>query len=273
MLFFSTVNVKSFDLDNFVITWAIDLNPVTEDVTKYRFFVQRSNSPEGPFDTLNTSSPLIDTYTFTDTQLDRLSKWRRYFYRIRATDSTDSSVEIFSDVAEFLVPTLTTQTLVQREIIRTEKILLQGIGVSAGTVGVKCLAFVRRTFGQRCPECWDAVKKKVSKSQCETCFGVGFKSGYHNPIVVYVNFSPPSDQAELTPIGELQPDVIKAWMSNYPPLTGGDLIVDSNNVRWRVVNQTRTEALRNIVRQTLSLYHLPPGDIEYEVQFDTDLLS
>jgi hypothetical protein len=272
VLFFSSVNVKSFDLDNFVVTWAVDLNPTTEDITKYRFFVQRSNSPEGPFDELNTPAPLTDVYTFTDTQIDRLSKWRRYFYRIRAIDVTDPTVEVISSPKEFLVPILNIQSLVQREIIRTEKIILNGIGITPSTVGIKCLVFIRRTFGQRCPDCWDPVKKKVSRSQCEQCFAVGFKGGYHAPIVVDVNFSPPADQVELTPIGETQPDVIKAWMTNYPPLTGGDLIVDSNNVRWRVVNQTRTEALRNMVRQTLSLYHLPPGDIEYLVPFDTDLL-
>lgn len=274
MLFFTSIKVSSFDLDNFVISWTVELNPPVEDITKYRFYVQRSNAPEGPFDELNTTSPLIDTYTFIDSQIDRLSKWRRYYYRVRCVNIIDTpTVEIISDPADFIVPKLSTQRLIQLEIIRTEKILLQGVGLTPNFVGVKSLAFIRRTFGQRCSDCWDFTKKKVNSSRCFTCFGVGFKGGYHTPILVYINYSPPGEQPELSALGEMQPNTIRAWMTNYPVLTEGDLIVDANNARWRVANQTRTEMLRTTTRQTLALYHLPPGDVEYYVPVNSSLLE
>lgn len=274
MLNFTSIKVSSFDLDNFVITWSFDLKPVTEDINKYQFFVQRSNSPNGPFDELNTSSPLIDTFTYTDTQINRLSKWRHFFYRVRAVNVVDAPLEnIFSEPAELIMQSLNVQRRQQLEIIRLEKILLQGVGVTPGFVGIKCLAFIRRSFGQRCTRCWDPVRKKVSSSQCETCFGVGFERGYFDPIVLYVNFSPDQNEAQLEPLGEVETDIVRAWTSNFPILSDGDIIIDPEGVRWRVKSQTKTQILRRITRQSIILYYIQAGDIEYKIPFNVNLLQ
>lgn len=274
MLVFTNVKVSSFDLDEFVVTWTVDLKPATEDINNYRFFVQRSNSEEGPFDELNTAAPLTDTFTFTDKQINRLSKWRRFFYRIRAVDvSVIPNVEVISKPADLAIQSLTEQKRHELEMARLDRILLSGVGVVPGFVGVKCLVFKRRSFGQRCPECWDDLKRKVTMSRCLTCFGTGFRFGYHTPIVTHICFDVSTDKPELTPIGETQPNVLRAWTSNYPVLTGGDLIIDQENARWRVQMETRTEHLRIIIRQTISLFQLQPGDVEYQVPFNTALLD
>ena len=271
MLSFTSVKVSSFDLDNFVISWAVDLNPATQPVTDFRFFVQRSNATSGPFDELNAIA-LVDTFSFIDNQVNRLSKWRRFFYRIRALD-TVSNAETISEVSQIAIPSLTEQKRYQLEIIRLERLLLQGVGAVPGFVGIKCLIFNRRTFGQRCTQCWDFLKKKVSVSRCLTCFGSGFNLGFHTPIIMHINFSPSSESPELSEIGEQQQNVIDAWTTNFPILTGGDLIIDQENIRWRVIGQSRTEMRRSPTRQMLKLYQISPDDIEYSVPFDPDLFN
>jgi hypothetical protein len=273
VLTFPTVNVSSLDLDSSVISWTVDLQPETIDVTRFNFFVQRSTSPGGDFDELNTTA-LVDTFTYLDSQMHRRSKWRAFFYRIRAVDTgVAPNVEYFSQVASLNIPSLTMQQRVRLEIIRAERILLQGVGVTPGFVGIPTLIYIRRTFGQRCPMCWDSVKKRVSMSKCLSCYGTGFYRGFHTPINTYLNFAPSTNQSELSPLGESEPNIVKAWMSNYPPLSHGDLIVDQENFRWRVVSQTRTESLRQSVRQLLTLYSLSPGDIEFSLAVNPALFE
>lgn len=273
MITVTNVSVSSFDLDEFVISWAVDLKPATTDINNFQFFVQRSNSPEGPFDELNTV-PLVDTFIFVDRQINRFSKWRRFFYRIRAVDiSVTPNIETLSDPGFLAISSLTEQKRHQLEMIRLEKILLSGVGVVPGFVGVKCLIFKRRSFGQRCTECWDDLKQRVVSSQCLTCFRTGFRYGYFKPIVSYLSFDVSTEKPEMSPYGESQPNTVKAWTTNYPIVTGGDLVIDQEAIRWRVQMETRTELLRTITRQLLSLYQITPGDVEYKVPFDTALLG
>lgn len=274
MLNFTSVKVSSFNLGEFVVTWKVDLKPVSEDITNYRFYVERSNSEEGPFDELNPTAPLTDTFTFTDRQVNRLSKWRRFFYRIRAVDvSVTPNVTVTSKPADMVISSLTEQRLHSLEMARLDRVLLSGVGVVPGFVGIKCLVFKRRTFGQRCTDCWDNLKQKVTSSRCFNCYGTGFRFGFHTPIKTYFSFDVSTDRPDMTPIGEQQPNTLKAWTSNYPKISGGDVFVDGQNDRWRVAIKTATENFREPVRQTFNLFHLAPGDVEYSIPFDTNLLE
>lgn len=274
MLGFTEVVVSSFDLDTFVVRFAVELNPPTRPVTDFQFFVERSTAEAGPFDVLNPTAPLVDTYTFTDTQVNRLSKWRRFYYRVRAVDTTGAfPVETISPLAVLQVPTLDYQQRVRREIIRNERLLLNGNGIFAGFINARCLIFNRRTFGQRCPECWDPVKKSVGKSRCFTCYGVGFKGGYHTPIRANLAFGQTTEIDVLTPLGTEQPHIDSAWLSVFPTVTSDDLIVSSENARYRVKSRRSTENSKLTVRQLLELIQLQPGEIEYLIQFDPALLE
>lgn len=266
--------MSGFDLDSFVVSWAIELNPATRPITDFQFFVERSTAEEGPFDVLNPTSPLVDVYTFTDTQVNRLSKWREFYYRIRAVDLTGGDpVTTFSNVESMRVQNRTVQQLVRLEITRTERILLDGNGIFPGFVTVKCLLFNRRTFGQRCPECWDSTKKVVSSSQCVRCFSTGFLGGYHKPIPLNIAFGQTTERQDPTPLGVSQENIEEAWTSSYPSISPDDLLIDVENLRWRVLTRRTTENTRIAVRQILQIYQLDPGDIEYLVSFDPNLLA
>jgi hypothetical protein len=159
------------------------------------------------------------------------------------------------------------------EIIRVEKILLQGPGITPGFNGVPCLFYSRRTFGQRCLECWDEIKKQTTKSQCSSCYGTGFRFGYHNPQLMYVDFGPSTEDSQIMPFGETEPNEIYVWTTVYPRATKGDLFIDEENGRWRVEKKPRIEMLRQEVRQTLVLYQIPTGDVEFKIPVDKTLFE
>ena len=49
-----------------------------------------------------------------------------------------------------------------------------------------------------------------------------------------------------------------------------DLIVEANNIRWRVVKSTPTERMRAVVHQELVLHEVAKGDIEYQLPIRID---
>lgn len=273
MLEFTDVRIAGFLVDQLTISWAINpIDPSAYDPLNVEFTVYRSNSPEGPFDLL-TTAPLVDVYTFTDTSLNRRSFWRKFYYKIRATHSiTGFQVESVVHRSE-VTHSSRMEMLEALEIVRLERLLLKGIGITKGYVGVPCLVFIRRSFGQRCAECFDFVLGRSTVEKCTRCFNTRFVGGYHTPILTHFNFSPSPDSLEIANFGEIQPSETDCWTSNYPLLSPGDLVVEQTNRRWRVERAHATQRLRTPVRQICRVYELNRSNVEYlmpvtESQFD-----
>jgi hypothetical protein len=265
MLRFREVKVVGFTVDALTITWAIDpVDPSGYDPLDVQFTVLRSGSPEGPFDLL-TPTPLVDAYVFQDTSLNRRSFWRKFYYKIVATKiSTLFVVESVVHRAE-VSPTTRFQMLEALEIVRLERLLLAGIGITAGYVGTPCLTFVRKTFGQRCAECFDFSLGRSLLEKCTRCFNTRHVGGYHTPMLIHYGFSPSPKVLEIANFGEVQPSEVDCWTSNYPILSPGDLLVEPNNRRWKVERIHPTERLRVPIRQICRLSEINRSDVEYLV--------
>ena len=225
--------------------------------TTYR--VLRGEGFNGPFDPV--SAELIDTYHIRDALAPRKMAWRVLYYVVEATHS-DGTKERSTPTALAARPPLDAL-----EMIRLNSLLFREY------TGRPCLIYSRRTFGKKCGVCIDEVTSVQLTNNCDSCYGVGYARGYHNPMYAYVHLGP--DVKSVSPTEQLitQQHTIQGRMSVYPLVKPGDLLVEEEGTKWRVQNVSHTERLRAPVQQILTLFRIPEGDIEHTmpIQWDYDL--
>jgi len=252
------LRVTSLDVDFHEVSWRLAATSV--DILDYTFTVLRAESPEGPWDDL--TGPFEDRYAFVDNVLQVTHRWRQYQYLIRVTEKATGDTQDFGPVAHEPEP-----DILATELRRHINVLMQGFA------GRRCIVLPLRTFGQRCPNCWNNVLKKQMKSGCLLCYDTSFIRGYMHPIEAYIQIDPSSKSEQVTNVSKLQQDNTTMRMGYYPILKPGDVVVEAENIRWRVVSQNQTEHSRAAVHQEAQIHHIPEKDIEYAipVRFDEPL--
>lgn len=265
MLRVTSFRVRSFDLDHLDLFWEIApvLGPRRDEdaheIFDYDFYVLRSgDSPMGPYQQI--AGPLRDQYMLRDMQVSLLHKWRQYFYKIRIVHRPTGKEEFFgpasSDEPE--------KDLIAAEIIRQEDVLFREF------TGRKCWLFIARTFGPRCT-CWDPVLGRRTRSSHALCFDTGFLGGFMSPIEVFVQIDPQGKNTQAMALGEMQPGDTAARMISFPPVSPRDILVETENTRWKVISVSNTERLRSAVHQELRIHAIPKGDIEYNLPMNLAL--
>lgn len=249
------LKVRSLDLDIFEISW--EVADTTLDMLDYTFQVLRSESPSGPFTEL--SVPFSDRYLFVDNALYIGDRWRLLHYVIRTTHVPSGKVQDFGPVAHEPEP-----DLIALELRRHMQLLFHEFS------GRRCWVLPVRTFGQRCPACWDNRLYKRIKSQCVTCFDTGFARGYMSPIETWVQFEPSPKSEQTTNVSAMQQSNTTARLGYYPPLKPRDVIVEPENRRWRVNTISATEQVRAPVHQEITVHELAQRDIEFEIPIVLD---
>jgi hypothetical protein len=255
--------VRSFDTDHLDVFWEIGTvkapasDSTPHEIYNYDFYVLRSEAPAGPYDEIG--GPFRDTYMFRDLRVSLLNKWRQYYYKIKIVDRARSETQDFGPAASHEPE----PDLIAAEIIRQEDKLFREF------IGRRCWLFPARTFGPRC-SCFDATLNRITRSQHLPCFGTGWLGGYMFPVEVFVQFDPNSRQTALLSTGETQPVVAQARCSSFPPMKSRDILIESENVRWRVVSMVPTERLRAVVHQEIQLNGIPRSDIEYTLPLNVD---
>lgn len=241
------------------VQWGVE--PEHDDLQLIEVEIQRSESPSGPFAQLQVLDPLA-AFSF----LDKTAPWRpknfELYYRLvgklRSTGDDVSSCPAFGFQGQLPLDAV--------EIIRQHNILLRGVNGHQPLTGIKTTVYKKRTFGPRCPICTDEATGRVTISQCRSCAGTGFKGGgYYTPIPVYMNFQPHPKLLQITNLGKIEDNETVAFMTNFPIMYPGDLVVEPSEKHWRVVNIEVTERRRMIVHQLIRLRQLDHNDVEYEV--------
>lgn len=222
--------------------------------------VERSESPEGPFEPL--SEPSLREQ-FIDEPVNLSKKLRTYYYRITFVDEDDN--ELFTSDVERI---RTDPDPIALEIIRRHELLLERyISPDDPVSDGSCYIFPKQSQGDRCPECWDDVKNRRSKNDCGTCNGTGFIGGYLDPIEQYISFSAPNEQSQPTQMGRKEDSQSVAWTTNYPVLKPEDIIVEPyKNERWRVIDMKPSEKGRYLLRQTLTITKIDPDHPAWELK-------
>jgi hypothetical protein len=241
---------RSFDLDHMDLFW--ELKDFEGNINQFTFQVFRSESPTGPWEPL--SPEFKDQYLFRDVTQNVLHKWRTLFYLLRVKDLQSNAVKDFGPTSQQPEP-----DLIALEIQRQEDLLFRGF------VGRKCWLFPVRTFGAKCV-CFDRVMGRRTRSNCLTCFDTGYLGGYLSPIECYVQIDPNANSPANTPImGKQQPNDTSARLISFPPVKPDDILIETENKRWKVTKTASTQRLRANVHQELTLHEIPRGDVEYKI--------
>lgn len=252
------IGVRSLDVDFLEVTWKV--RSTGEDLLDYTFQVLRSEGPAGPFEAV--SPEMDDRFVFIDRNLKTGHDFRTYFYKIRVKNKRTEDIREFgpADAGP-------DADLIALELRKHMNLLFREF------IGRRCWVFPVRTFGQRCG-CFDVRLQKRTRSHCVTCFDTGFTRGYMTPIESWISIDPDNKSEQNSNTGPTTQSNTTARMGFFPPIKPRDLIVEPENLRWRVVQVGGTEQLRATVHQEIQVHKIPSTDIEYKLQFNIgDALS
>ena len=268
MLLVRDISVRFVSAQVLEVTWQIE--DTFEDVTDYRFIVQRSEAPEGPY--TNISPELNDAYVFHDVSVNLHSRNRETYYRVRVKKVADSSTQDYGSMDPHKVlndgsppggvALEAAPDLVALEVRRLKELELKEF------TGRRCLWFPRRTFGRRC-SCIDTLTKKATLDNCRECYGSHYAGGFLYPVELWVQIGAQSEEQDmLTWMGKLQPGQTQARTVTTYRLKPGDMVVEAEGTRWLVDRVRPREKLRSRVHADYVLSKLPRSNVEYELQVD-----
>ncbi len=250
------LKVRSLDVDRNEVTW--EVADTQEDALDYTLQVLRSESPEGPFDAITQT--FEDRYIFVDSRVPGGDKYRQLWYKLRVVHKATSDISEFGPVCREAEPDLIAQYIRRHEMTLFTQVTAR-----------MCWLFKARTFGPRCPSCWDRVSHKRTRSNCLDCFNKGFLRGYHNPIEIWVQIDPPAKSQQNQAQQIDQRVATTARTSFYPNISPDDLLVEAENKRWTVDTVKVSERLRAPIKQELTIIQRVTSDIEYRVPINLEV--
>lgn len=258
MLQVKNVSVKSLDVDHLDVFW--EIGDTYDSAHDYTFVVERSESAMGPFD--QVSEPFSDKYLYRDVIQNPFHRFRQYWYRIRVTRKLDGKVVHSEPARREARP-----DLVADEVRRLETLVFRE------HIGRTCWVFPVRTFGQRCPDCYDKVSRSRFRGNCLTCYDTTYVRGYLDPIATQIQIDPSPDTTRQQSTSETQEKNTTARLPYFPPLKPRDIIVEAENIRWQVSVVNATRRLRSILHQEVQLHRIPESDIEFKLPINIDELK
>lgn len=139
--------------------------------------------------------------------------------------------------------------------------------------GIPVYIFKKNTEGNaKCPNCWDDIAKRVTRSNCTVCHGTGNYQGYYNPTYTWADPNPDADIIQITQWGRTQPSQTDMFFINYPRLTVGDLVFEIlTEKRWKVSAVRDTEKRRTKMLQIVRLDLLTREEVEYTIEIPSSL--
>lgn len=262
MRFFDT-RALLFPRNGIHLQWGVE--PEGTDLEMVEMEIHRSESPSGPFINLQTLNPL-ETFAWTDRTAPLRAKRFELYYKLVGTNRS-TGVIIHQSQPFGFQGRLPLDAL---EIIRQHNILLRGVNGHDPTTGIKTTVYKKKTFGVRCQYCTDEATKQIVISQCKMCGGTGLVNGYYSPIPVYMNFQPTPKMLRVMNLGKIEEHESVAFLTNFPIMYPGDMVVEPDEKHWKVSGVEITERKRTIVHQLVRIRQLDHNDVEYELYKHVD---
>lgn len=256
MIRFQNTRVASFSREYLDVFW--EIAPTNEDIQEYEFYVERSESETGDYTRI--AGPLIDQYFLRDNSVPQISTTRTFFYRVEARHVPTG--RIFSSP---IVDRTGTEDLIALEMIRREELIY-----FQEHAGIAMWVFPRRTFGMRCPQCYDPVTEKRIDDSCPTCFGTTFAGGYRRPFKIWGQISPPEDSEQVTVEDHRQQKYFQIRAPPTPDIKPLDIIVDYSNRRFRVFSRGGTSKHGLPIRLEMKAIEIQKGSIEDAIPLNID---
>lgn len=262
-------NIRLHTLHPQHITVEWEIEPTQLDLVQYAVEVWRSESEAGPYTRVSMTMVAADFFDFMDVGVNLLSKWRNFYYRVRVINRNNTSEfqdygsEETRKVLQGAEPGGVTleapPDIFALEAIRRFDLVLREHG------GRRVLVSVQRTWGQRCQDCWDYLKRRQKKSGCLTCFDTTLAGGFFSPMETWCMKPPHKVMSQLTPLFEMQADDRIMWFSRYPRLKPRDVVTSVEGDRFRVIAIDRSEKAWALTRQTVQVRRLSRDQVEYKL--------
>ena len=271
MIIITNIRVWTLSRDSLTISW--EIRNSTKDLSGFTLTVMRSDSAYGEYEEVSSAFSAEDTDELEDTSVNLYSKWREHYYRIKVIRSSDGEELEFGstdpdDVVQGENPggvvIESPPDLQALEAIRRFNLMLKEYS------GRRILALTQRTWGTRCEECFDHLKRRRTKSNCTSCYDTGLTGGYFSPKESYCMKAPDKIVVGLGRVLELQPHDAVMIFSAAPRLKPRDLVIDADGRRWRVLYVNRAEKLWSLTHQTVAMRELSKDQVEYEIDIDSD---
>jgi hypothetical protein len=220
------------------------------------FQLSRSTSPEGDFELLVINHPQP---FFVDDSVNLYDENVRYYYKVEGFTNGNKVSEDGPGTLEY-----NSRDNVANKVIQESKTVLRMMN------NPPVYFLLKRRVGYPCPRCWNPITKKISYANCPFCNGTGVLDGYHAPIATRIS----QDVSSLSMAsGEMDSDrvnlsPIRAWTINTPLLYPEDIMVDTLNQRYKIVNVSRRTRSQSVIRQLLEMVPLDKGHPCYQVEVD-----
>lgn len=257
----SVMVLSTGELPRVLVRWSF--MPTAQILSNVLCFIDRGESPS-EMQQLNAKGiPATMLLEYVDQTANLFDLQKVYYYRVRAVEYQAG------------VPV---QTFASRPVTWDGNLDLVGIYVVDEHLflhrfvsGVPILIFKKRHEGARCPECWDKILKRVTKSTCESCYGTGFYKGFYEPMEAWASLEPDPKVSQIVDWGKIQPNQTDIQFTNYPLLSEDDIIVELKvNKMWKVINVRAAEKNRTTSLQIARVSAVNPSDIEYRLQVPED---
>lgn len=229
------------------------LNPTVYPLEDLAFEILRSYAPTGPWDVAGVVES--GTFSWTDYTGGNASIIRTPHYVVRIASKSGKGYRDSIPVVLEHDP-----DHIALELVRKKNVYLTVRG------GISVAVFTRKTWGAKCPLCWNKERMQATNPDCHGCMGTGFSGGYLNPILVPALFNPPKHQVIDTGI-QYVPENVYVELTNYPPLHMNDVVVNAReNQRYTVIQVAYFShrmytisqiALLNRVDENSIIYTLP----------------
>jgi hypothetical protein len=244
-----------------LIEW--NIRRTAQNLNNLVYFIDRGESPSEmkQLNTVGIGGYAIYQFVDYTAQLFDLSKV--YYYRVRAVEMQSGvPVQTFYSEHSTWQGNL---DLVGLYVVEEHLFLERFVA------GVPVMIFKKRREGAKCPECWDPILHRVTKSSCTTCYGTGKLGGYYPPIEGWMLVEPDPKMAQVAEWGRSQPNQTDLQFTNYPLLVDDDVIVEmKSDKRWKISNTRKAEKNRSTMLQIFRVSAVNPTDIEYKVYVPED---
>lgn len=240
-----------------LVSW--DLVTQHSGLDRTTFRIERSLSPQftaGEFTEIAANipaSPGLLSYEFDDITPNLFSFWRRYYYRVVATAAGDPEVSTTIRTWE------TNPRPHELAIIERHDLVLKVLQ------GTPVFAFVERTTEGTFCICWNPTTSRSSDSRCTLCLGTGKQRPFFEPIHFYADFNPDEKLVSISNFGERQAKQKDCWISAYPQLKPGDIILEVvTGVLWRIASVHPIQPQGTTIQQVCRLSAIGFDEVEYQ---------
>jgi hypothetical protein len=263
-LSFESLNIQVLSVERIsrvLVQWK--LKATSQRLLCAQYFIDRSEDGRS-WQQLNADGvPPYGLDEYIDTSANLIDMDKIYYYRVRIVEfDAGKEVQSFSSDSATWEGKL---DLVGIYVVDEHLFALRWV------YGVPVMIFKKKRDGALCPECWDTVLKRVTKSSCTSCFGTGRLGGYYPPIEAWMSFEPEPKVAQVADWGKRQPSQTDTQFVNYPILSDDDLVLEIKpNKIWKVSAVRYPEKSRTILLQLVRLDAVNQTDIEYKIDVPED---